>query len=324
MRILVFHTDLDGIAVSILADYFRLSFDARMSLDYGFEEDADAMARIRGADEIVMADLSPSPEFYEELVGGGKSVIVFDHHDTSEWISGKPGCAWDAGRSGTMIFFDEYAKPRAGRFAPAAGEFASLVDAYDRWALDSPFRAMSEDLQRVFVGIGEWQIDDPLARHARFTKSMLRKLRAGGHFAWNAVDLMHIRRARESEERAYGEASARLQMRIDSHGRRFGVFSAWGKISMTCHRLLNIDRIDADYLVCAQTFHDKWGVLSLRSREGEFDLLDLAGAAGHHASAGAQLTPDGAKRLLRERLSLAYRADVDDGGSAALVDAADG
>lgn len=146
MRTLIFHTDLDGIAVGILAEFFKLPFDCKMSMDYGFEEDTQTVAKIRTADEIVMADLSMPQEMYGELVAAGKSVVIFDHHETSTWIAGKTGCVWDDRRSGTCVFFDEYVKPRVGRFSPCVGEFVRLVDIYDRWVLDSPLRAMSEDL----------------------------------------------------------------------------------------------------------------------------------------------------------------------------------
>lgn len=319
MRVLIFHTDLDGIAVGILAEFFKLPFDCKMSLDYGFEEVKNTVTRIRAADEIVMADLSMPQEMYEELVAEGKRVLIFDHHETSTWLNGKNGCVWDDKRSGTCIFFDEYVKPCVGRFVPCVGEFVRLVDIYDRWVLDSPLRAMSEDLQRVFVNMGEWQIDDAIERHVRFIKAMLQKFDAGGHFVWNAVELMHIRHAKESEDRAYQQAKDILQIRTDTHGRKFGVFSAWGKISMTCHRFLNIDKLDVDYLVCAQTFHDKWGIMSLRSREGEFDLLTLAGVAGHHVAAGAQLTSEEAHRFIDENMCLVYRDDAKDGDVACIA-----
>ena len=79
---------------------------------------------------------------------------------------------------------------------------------------------------------------------------------------------------------------------------------------MTCHRILNVDNMDVDYIVCAQTFHNKWGVMSFRSREGKFDLMELAGVAGHKASAGATLTPEDAQRFMRENLCFRYKLDL--------------
>jgi hypothetical protein len=170
---------------------------------------------------------------------------------------------------------------------------------------------MSEDLQRVFVKYGNWDLDDALVRHDRYIAAILRKFQKADHFCWNNVELMYIRDAKASEDKAYEEALAMLQIRRDNKGRRFGVFSAWGKISMTCHRMLNTDNMDVDYLVVAQTFHGKWGNMSFRSREGKFDLMELAGVAGHKASAGAILTPEDAQRFMRENLCFRYKSDLE-------------
>ena len=287
-----------------------MPFDKIICYDYGFEEETDAVRILHDSENIIIADLSLTPALHEELLINGKNVQVFDHHETSQWISEKPGCVWDGGRSGAKIFFDEYVKPRVGRYRPIVREFVDLVDVYDRWALESPLRPMSEDLQRVFVKMGNWDIEDAIVRHDRFITAMLRKLQKDEHFAWNNVELMHIRNAKASEDKAYDEALAMLQIRKDNKGRRFGVLSLWGKISMVCHRLLNVDKVDLDYIVVAQTFHNKLGIMSFRSREGKFDLLQLAGVAGHKASAGAALTPEDAQRFMREELCFRYKSDL--------------
>jgi oligoribonuclease NrnB/cAMP/cGMP phosphodiesterase (DHH superfamily) len=309
-NILISHTDLDGICTPILAWNFDLPFDKIVCYDYGFEDEAASVQLLSDSDNIVVADLALSPALHDELLRKGKTVRVFDHHETSRWIDGCTGCVWDGKRSGTKIFFDEYVKPRIGRYRPVVREFVDLVDVYDRWDLESPLRPMSEDLQRVFVKYGNWDLDDALARHDRFIMAMLRKLQKDSRLVWNNVELMYIRDAKASEDKAYNEALAMLQIRVDGKGRRFGIFSAWGKISMTCHRMLNADNMDVDYLAVAQTFHGKWGAMSLRSREGKFDLTELAGVAGHKASAGATLTPEDAQRFMRENLCFRYKSDV--------------
>jgi oligoribonuclease NrnB/cAMP/cGMP phosphodiesterase (DHH superfamily) len=237
---------------------------------------------------------------------------VFDHHDGTKWIAEKPNCVWDDKRSGGKIFFEEYVLPRVGRYKPIVREFVELVSIYDRWDLESPLRPMSEDLQRVFVKYGNWNLEDNLARHDRFIAAMIRKFQKQDKLSWNPTELMYIKEAKTSEDRAYQEAMPMLQTRWDNKGRKFGVFSAWGKISMTCHRMLNADKLDFVYLVCAQTFHNQWGNMSLRSREGEFDLTELAGVNGHKASAGAILTSEGAHKFLDENLCFRYKTDLKD------------
>jgi oligoribonuclease NrnB/cAMP/cGMP phosphodiesterase (DHH superfamily) len=310
--LLCIHTDLDGISNFILAQNFDLHFDKVVSYDYGFEENAELVRPLYDSDNIVIADLSITPALYNELIAKGKTVQIFDHHETSRWIFEKAGCVWDGGRSGTKIFFDAYIKPRVKRYRLAVREFVDLVDVYDRWDLSSPLRPASEDLQRVFVKYGNWDLEDALVRHDRFITAMLRKLQKDEHFQWNNVELMYIRDAKTSEDKAYDEAVAMLQIRRDNRGRKFGLFSAWGKISMTCHRMLSVDNMDVDYLICAQTFHNKLGAMSFRAREGQFDLTELAGVNGHKASAGATLAPEDVKRFMRENLCFRYKSDLKD------------
>ena len=309
-NLLVTHSDLDGIASLVLVDVFNLPFDKVVSFDYGFEENPEQVGIIREAENIVVADISLSPELHNELLEAGRSVQVFDHHDGTRWISEKPGCVWDDKRSGTKIFFEEYVLLRIGRYKPSVREFVELVDVYDRWDLASPQRPVAEDLQRVFIKYGNWNLEDNLARHDRFITAMRKKLCTQDHFKWNSVEEMYIREAKMSEDKAYHEATAMLQTRWDNKGQKFGVFSAWGKISMICHRILNVDKQDFVYLVCAQNFHNKWGNLSFRSRDGEFDLTELAGVNGHKAAAGASLSPEDAQRFIKENICFRYKSDI--------------
>jgi hypothetical protein len=139
---------------------------------------------------------------------------------------------------------------------------------------------------------------------------MTKKFQKQDHFSWNPTELMYIQESKASEDKAYREAMSMLQIRKDNRGRKFGVLALWGKISMVCHRILSIDKQDFVYLVVAQTFHNKWGNMSLRSREGMFDLTELAGVEGHKASAGAILTPEDAQRFMRENLCFRYKSDL--------------
>jgi oligoribonuclease NrnB/cAMP/cGMP phosphodiesterase (DHH superfamily) len=303
---------MDGISNEILAQFFNLVFDKTVSYDYEYFDDPIRVEVFSNADNIIFSDISPSQELYNSLISSGKTIRIFDHHDSSIWIKDKPGCVHDNNRSGTKIFFEEYVLPvsKVGRFPRIVREFVELVSIYDLWRLESPLRPMSEDLQRVFVKYGNWGLDDNLARHDRFISAMSRKFQKQDHFAWNPTELMYIQEAKASEDRAYREAMRMLQTRRDNRGRKFGVLSMWGKISMVCHRILNLDKQNFDYLVVAQCFHNVWGNMSFRAREGEFDLTTLAGVNGHKASAGAVLTPEDARRFMRENLCFRYKSDM--------------
>jgi oligoribonuclease NrnB/cAMP/cGMP phosphodiesterase (DHH superfamily) len=313
-NLLCVHSDLDGIANVVLAQYFDLPFDKIVSYDYDHFDKPDKLQVFFESDNIIFSDISPTLDLYDRLISIGKTVRIFDHHESSLWIKDRPGCVHDNFRSGTKIFFEEYVlrSIQVPRIRVVIREFVEIVSVYDLWQIDSPLRSVSEDLQRVFVKMGNWDLDDNLLRHDRFVTSMLRHLQNDEHFGWNNVELMHIRNAKISEDKAYNEALAMLQIRKDNENRKFGVLSMWGKISMVCHRLLNVDRMDVSYIVVAQKFHNVWGKMSFRSREGEFDLMDLAGVAGHKSSAGAELTPEDAHRFLDENLCFKYKKDLRD------------
>jgi oligoribonuclease NrnB/cAMP/cGMP phosphodiesterase (DHH superfamily) len=321
-NLLCVHSDLDGIATEVLSQFFSLNFDKTVSYDYEFFDDPVKVKILLDADSIVFSDISPSQELYNSLVSSGKIIRIFDHHESSLWIKDKPGCVHDNGRSGTKIFFEEYALPVSGvgRFPMIVREFVELVSVYDLWQLDSPLRPMSEDLQRAFVKYGNWGLDDNLARHDRFISATVKKLQKQGRFSWNRTELMYIQEARASEDKAYREAMSMLQTRWDNKGRKFGVYSAWGKISMVCHRMLSIDKMDVSYIVCVQTFHGKLGQISFRSRDGEFNLLELAGVAGHKVSAGASLSPEEIKCFLQENMCFKYKENLKTNDDSSIIE----
>jgi hypothetical protein len=74
--------------------------------------------------------------------------------------------------------------------------------------------------------------------------------------------------------------------------------------------MLNIDKMDVSYIVCIQTFRGKLGQVSFRSREGEFNLLELAGVEGHKASAGASLPTEEINRFLQENMCFRYKENL--------------
>jgi oligoribonuclease NrnB/cAMP/cGMP phosphodiesterase (DHH superfamily) len=319
-NLLCIHSDLDGISNEILAQFFNLDFDKTISYDYEFFDDPNKVQIFFETDNIVFSDISPTQEIYDKLILSEKSIRIFDHHESSVWIKNKPGCIHDNNRSGTKIFFEEYVLSRFVRYKPIVREFVEMVSVYDLWKIDSPLRPMSEDLQRVFVKYGNWGLDDNLARHDRFISAMTKKFQRQDKFSWNPTELMYIREARASEDKAYHEAMSMLQIRKDNMSRRFGVYSAWGKISMVCHRMLSIDKMDVSYIVCIQTFHGKLGQISLRSREGEFNLLELAGVGGHKASAGASLPPEEINRFLQENMCFKYKENLKTNNDSSIIE----
>lgn len=311
MKILVSHTDLDGIGSIVLATHFNLGFDKMYSWDYGFENDPEKFAIMAQADELAIADLSMKEEKYDELAKGRK-VTVYDHHNTSSWLSKKQGCVHDESRCGTKIFFEEYVIPRVPETKPIIREFANLVDAYDRWVLESPLRAESENLQRVWSAYALWRATDSMQRNQRFILQMCRKFEKYTSFCWNKTEADMIKKALDSENKAFIIAQKTIRDRVDSKGKVFGVWRAVGKISITASKLLRVTN-KYDYVVCLQEFGDKWGTFSLRSREGDFEVTQLAAVGGHLAAGGATLTPELATTFWDNGVCLKYKDNWKEG-----------
>ena len=305
MRILISHRDLDGIGVIVLRDFFNLSFDAVYSWDYGFIDLPECKKIIDAADEIIMADLSIPEESYDELIKAGKHIEIYDHHDTASWLDKKQGSIHDESRCGTKIFFEEYVLPRVGRYKPIVKQFVDLVDIYDRWELESPLRKESENLQRVWTAYANWNCPDNIMQHDRFITQMCRKFTSQTEFSWNITEQSYIDTAIQKEETSYQQALNMIKDRTDNRGKKFGIWKAWGRISITASRILR-EREGYDYLICLQDSPDNWGKVSVRCLEEVFDVTQLASVGGHKAAGGTTLSSEDAFALWEKDMCFKY------------------
>ena len=312
MKILITHRDLDGIGVIVLRDYFNLPFDAVYSWDYGFIEVPEFRKAVYAADEIIIADLSLPEEDYDSLIAAGKHVEVYDHHDTAKWLDKKPLSVHDEERCGTKIFFEEYCLPRVKRYKPIVKQFVELVDIYDRWVLDSSLRKEAENLQRVWTAYANWSCPDTVMQHDRFITQMVKKLENLSTFSWSATEESYIITALRKEDASYNQALNMMKTRVDNRGKVFGVWRAWGRISITASRILR-DTDKYDYLICLQDSPDNWGKISLRCLEEKFDVTLLASVGGHIAAGGTTLTSEEATQLWEEDTCFKYKKDWTEG-----------
>lgn len=305
MKILISHRDLDGIGVIVLRDFFNLPFDAVYSWDYGFIDLPECKKIIDAADEIIMADLSIPEESYDELIKAGKHIEIYDHHDTASWLDKKQGSIHDESRCGTKIFFEEYVLPRVGRYKPIVKQFVDLVDIYDRWELESPLRKESENLQRVWTAYANWNCPDNIMQHDRFITQMCRKFTSQTEFSWNITEQSYIDTAIQKEETSYQQALNMIKDRTDNRGKKFGIWKAWGRISITASRILR-KREGYDYLICLQDSPDNWGKVSVRCLEEVFDVTQLASVGGHKAAGGTTLSSEDAFALWEKDMCFKY------------------
>ncbi|MGL5958410.1 MAG: hypothetical protein ACRCZZ_07460, partial [Phocaeicola sp.] len=116
------------------------------------------------------------------------------------------------------------------------------------------------------------------------------------------------------EEESYNEAIDTMQVRTDNKGKTFGIWKAWGRISITAGKILR-ETDKFDYLICLQNSPENWGKVSLRSIEERFVVTSLAGIGGHLSAGGGMLTEKEADTLFSSNYCLKYSEDWEDGTS---------
>lgn len=313
MKVLVSHVDLDGLGPVVLEILFRkkLGFDKVINLDYGWEEDHEIIMSFNKYDEIVFADMSCSFVQYDWWKVMEKKVWVFDHHETSKPLTGLPDCVIDTGRCGTKIFFDEYVKPRIGRYRPIIDDFIDLINVYDLWQFQDPLWEKALNLNRVMYKYAAWNAAEFSDKHDRFINSILRKLENDSEFLFTPTEQRYIEESKVKEENAFQRARETLKVRHDHWGRKFGIFLAWGKISISASRLLYDYDSSLDYVVAVQDYNNEFGKLSIRSRRGgDFYCTDLGAFSGHIEASGCQITPEQAIEFYENNVCFKYKREM--------------
>ena len=146
-----------------------------------------------------------------------------------------------------------------------------------------------------------WNAKEFTAKHDRFITSLLRKLENDREFKFTPTELRYIEESKAKEEDAFKRARNTLKIRQDHWGRKFGVFLAWGKISITASRLLYECDDNFDYVIAVQDYRDEFGKLSIRSRRGsDFYCTDLGVFDGHVEASGCTITPEQAKMFYED------------------------
>lgn len=312
-RLLISHVDLDGTGAPVIVKlYFSEYFNKIILCDYGFEEDDDLRLEIESFDEIVIADLSAPEEYIESLVNKGKHVEIYDHHLHASWLNEKPYGIYDDQRCGTKIFWEEWAKPKLGRYYPATDHFVELVDTYDRWQQKSPLWNDAKALNSVLYNKTiDWNEKNALIKYTPFIERMTNKIRKSSDgWRWSMIEEGWIQDSLKKEKDALDKALATMKIREDYKGRKFAIIAIGSKISLICSEILDM-RDDFDYIVCLNLYGGLNGKLSFRTKREDLDLNSLVCCAGHAQATGGQVIPELAEKFWNNNwLCWAYR-DLD-------------
>lgn len=83
-KLLITHTDLDGISPIILLNLTNEKFEYKTVEIYELETTINDLlvADLSKYDQIYITDLSLTEDMYEKLISLNKNVLIFDHHET--------------------------------------------------------------------------------------------------------------------------------------------------------------------------------------------------------------------------------------------------
>jgi len=289
-QILISHIDLDATGSIISNKLHNVSFDDIIMTDYSWQEHAETLDYVASFNRVIFTDMSPTEEYFHQLVDNGVYVEIYDHHTTSAWCAELPPSSsykifHDEKRSGSRLYFEEYILKQFPRVKKAERYLIKLIDTYDLWKKESPLWEEAQNLTRVLFGMSDWG-SSGYTQFEKFIDQQVKKIRRLPEWKWLDGEQKAIDNAIEKERVALEDAESRLQKRVDSKGVTFGTFFLGGKISITATKMLE-NHSDLKYLIIQNSFRGLNSNISFRSRtEEEFNCLNLSLANGHICAAG--------------------------------------
>lgn len=269
-RILVTHTDLDGIACAVL--YCKAYPNVELVfIDYDrVNETVEELAKSTDQ-HIMISDLSVNKEELAELLDKRGNVELIDHHPTAKWLADKYKWALvDTNWSATKHMYEVLST----RFNLQDYEgFVKLVDDYDTWGHGTKPLIMSQDLNRLREILGR---DRFLARWI-----------AQPSLDTSDLEDMLLTLDKEQEEKYIRESIEQVALVTDAQGNKYALLAADRYINNVGHTILDVYP-DIEYVMMVNFRHS---TVSLRGR-GNVHLGQLAkkvGGGGHKKAAGFPL-----------------------------------
>lgn len=294
MKVLITHTDLDGLGTIALCKYYAIHYDKIFFLDYDdLQNNKFDLDNLNECSVIDFVDFSPSSEALRTYIESHNiTCTILDHHDTAkETIEGwsYPSKYFKYGgqeKSGTYLYLEHLKDTLAIEVKPCIQKFVELVNVYDNWILDSPDRPLSEDLNRLFSKVQNYSIKEKSYEKYKFFIDLMLKKFEYPTFSFTAWELEKIEAVKQAEEKAYqGVIHSKIHTRKDSYGRNFSIIEASSKVSYICNRMLEQFK-GLSYIICLNSYTPDTPKISLRSRK-EINLLDdYEGTEGHPNSCG--------------------------------------
>lgn len=298
MKLLVTHTDLDGLGNIVVADYFNLGFDKVISTNYGDRGEHDTLIAMNGNDSVTYTDFTPDEEAMKIIAERGICSEIYDHHESVENLMKKfedehssfVRYFYDNSICGTKIFFNNLCiRCKNVVISESLTEFVDLVDTYDMWKNDSDLWEKAQNLNRLVFKTAMWSASTNVEKYKFFTNGALWKCRNMTHYNFNDFENRKINEDIKVEDDIFSEYVCKkreIKTRKDSKGNYFSVIRLNKKISIICNRLLDKYK-GLSYIICINTFDENNPKISIRSRD-DFSVLSLEGVKGHKCAGAVE------------------------------------
>lgn len=298
------HLDLDGVASVIIGKYYLQplckNFEYEIcDRDFNIDE-----KKIKKADYILFTDITPTKDYYDNLIKMKKKVYLFDHHVSGkEELGAVDNYYYDLDKCGAKIFFDELSKNQ--QIKRIVNQFVELVDVRDRWKDKSALWKKASDLNSVLFGNINWfdKTQTNNDRYKFFIDYQIDKFNYNGrsNFFFTDLEKGMAEKGVIKEKNALEEARKSLRLRKDGEGNGYLYIECNSKLSYVSNILLNEYRDKIKYVVAYSTFNkeEDGTEISLRSNN-DFDcsiLARLHGGGGHKSASGIKLEHSFFKKL---------------------------
>lgn len=283
--ILISHLDLDGLGSVILSLFYNIPFNEI----WCWKNDYYDINTLSKYQTIVFADLSISEDIYKSLIKIKKNIYIFDHHETSSWISKYKSNKniININECGTKIFYKNFINPEV--INSNIETFVNLVDVYDRWQTHEETWKDALNLQRIFSYYVSYSTNALIYKNGkmydtpyfRFINNMLYKLHSN-EFKFNRCENEIINTMIDEEKEAYELALDNIKFRVDNKNINFGIYECSNYASIIANKLLE-EYTEIKYLIIL--YPKNKSKLSLRSRN-DFNCLSFKGLKGHRNACG--------------------------------------
>ena len=307
-KVLITHTDLDGIGCAILAIYFD-NFDYIYSINYNSIDDyIDLINLLSPENQYIITDLSLSEEQFCRI-NKISNVTIIDHHKSSNYLQKYKNQFIDVSKCGTKLFYEKYYKSINKN--SKIDKFVEIVNINDLWLFNKYNFEINYNLNRLFVEMkyNSEFIEKTLIYNRGLTNSIYKSfieliinkfLSKSSVFNYSINDLKFIDNQKQLENQSKEYAEEFLQIRTDRNGNKFGLTGIInGLTSLIGSYLLN-KYSELIYIVLY--FPTYLQVLSVRSIN-DFDCTQIPYINGHKNAAAGSFSEKFIKSLIRSKIN---------------------